>query len=471
MKILLTGAGGYIAQRLLPVLLENGHEVICCVRDSCRFDANKYPSYPLQVITVDFMDPASLRHIPADIDAAYYLVHPGPAAASEVAITAARHFRTRLEQTRVQHVICLSDTASDIHLIPSVAPPGVDAILAEAAFPTTILKADIIIGAGSATFHILYDWVRKSPVISGAQWLHNTCQPIALRDVIHYLLHTLSLPPVSHRQLEITGPDTFTWRQILQRLAVICQVNCPIFPLPAAWPQLAALKLAVLTAPALPHTQHLIKKMWADTVLPRTNSLATLLPLQQLSFDTAVHHALQEIFRDEVLSSWRDTKSGYTPEKGIMHYQQVPVTGCYKDIRKKRVNAPTQALKKIWEIGGSHGWYYANWLWSIRGLLDKLAGGAGKQRGRTSSTRLATGQALDFWRVVTADKANKKLLLYAEMKVPGEAWLSFEIIDQELIQTATFKPHGITGKLYWYAMLPFHAFIFPGMIRYITSEN
>jgi hypothetical protein len=204
-------------------------------------------------------------------------------------------------------------------------------------------------------------------------------------------------------------------------------------------------------------------------VIGRKNNLQELLKIKLLNYETAVELAFTKIAQHEVSSSWTDAQSSPALEKGISNLLEVPVYGCYIDKYKKPVKNEIRTLKKIWTIGGEKGWYYGNWLWAIRGFMDKMAGGVGLRRGRKSPAEISAGDSLDFWRVLYANKMEKRLLLYAEMKLPGDAWLEFKIENGTLYQTATFRPLGLLGRLYWYSVLPFHGFIFNGMINRIAQ--
>ncbi|MFO7614008.1 MAG: DUF2867 domain-containing protein, partial [Bacteroidales bacterium] len=205
---------------------------------------------------------------------------------------------------------------------------------------------------------------------------------------------------------------------------------------------------------------------------PRIIPLASAMPPSSLpSYEDAVRLAFDKIEQHDVLSSWTDALSGDKLSKGISKLIDVPEHGCFKDIRKTKIENEEVVLERIWSIGGKKGWYYGNWLWEIRGFLDKLVGGVGLRRGRRDDRNLVAGDSLDFWRVLYASKEEKRLLLYAEMKLPGEAWLEFKIENNELIQTATFRPLGLWGRLYWYSVLPFHGFIFRGMIGNIAKTG
>ncbi|MCW3463012.1 SDR family oxidoreductase [Chitinophaga nivalis] len=473
MKILLTGATGYIGQRLLPVLLENGHEIICCVRDKTRFNADKYLPYQVKVITVNFSDKTSLENIPVDIDVAYYLLHSMAAAGNFSAMeeTAALHFRERLQQTKVQQVIYLGGIINETNLSAHLqSRKNVEHILAAATFPLTTLRAGIIVGSGSTSFEIMRGLVEKLPVMFVPRWVYTTCQPIAIRNVVELLQGVLLLPTTYQQCYDIGGTDILTYKEMLLRLAAVRGLRRKIWVVPLLTLRYSSWWVYLLTAASFPLALNLARSMTTDMIC-RPNSLAAMLGVKLLSYDTALSLAFDKIAQNQVLSSWQDTMTSPVPDKSIPYYREVPLEGCFKDVRKIQVTNIPQTTERIWAIGGRNGWYYANWLWTLRGFIDKLAGGVGMRRASTTHTTLAAGDVLDCWRVIFADKANKQLLLYAEMKLPGEAWLSFEITGQQLTQTAVFRPRGITGRLYWYAMWPFHAFIFPGMIRRIGRQK
>lgn len=204
-------------------------------------------------------------------------------------------------------------------------------------------------------------------------------------------------------------------------------------------------------------------------MIGRPNDLAERLGIRLQTFGEAVRSAFRRIEQNEIISSWKDALVAGLLDRPIGHYIQVPVHGCFRDARHRPVRNPAETLERIWAIGGQNGWYYANWLWKWRGYLDKLTGGAGLRRGRTHPTALHAGDALDFWRVLLADRFAGRLLLFAEMKLPGEAWLEFRLEDGLLYQTATFRPRGVLGRLYWYAVTPFHWFVFRGMLNRLAA--
>jgi len=473
MKILLTGATGYIAQRLIPVLLANGHEVICCVRDRSRFDVSKYKQSSLSVIEVNFLQPESLYVIPVDIDIAYYLIHSMSTQTGnfeDMERNCANNFKEYIQKTKVRQVIYLSGITNETELSKHLSSrKNVETILSIATFPLTTLKAGIIVGSGSASFEIIRDLVEKLPVMITPRWLNTKCQPIAIRNVIEFLNAVAGQKDTYHKSYDIGGPDILNYKEMLLRFASIRGLKRQIMVVPVMTPKISSYWLYFVTSTSYPLAKNLVNSMKVE-VICRPNELASRFNISLIDYDTSIRLAFDRIEQHQVLSSWIDAQTSDVLEKGISQYMDVPVNGCFKDIHVMDLKDSNLALDKIWTIGGRNGWYYANWLWEIRGFMDKLAGGVGMRRGRKSETELSPGESLDFWRVLLADKNDKRLLLYAEMKLPGEAWLEFRIENNKLTQTATFRPLGLWGRLYWYSLLPVHVFIFKGMISNIVND-
>lgn len=472
MKILLTGVTGYIAQRLLPVLLDNGHEVVCCVRDKSRF-VNNYPANNLTVIEVDFLKQDSLQHIPSDIDIAYYLIHSMSTQTGDfesMEQICATNFRQRMEQTKVQQVIYLSGIVNDANLSKHLlSRKNVEAILSGSSFALTTLRAGIIVGSGSASFEIIRDLVEKLPIMITPRWLQTRCQPIAIRNVVEFMTGVIAQKETYNNSYDIGGPDILTYKEMLLNFAAIRGLNRHIYVVPVMTPKISSYWLYFVTATSYALAKNLVNSMKIE-VICRPNNLVSLLNIHLIDYNTSIQLAFDKIEQHQVLSSWKDAQTSNLLKQGITHYIEVPVNGCFKDVRKRKIENPDAAVAKIWSIGGKTGWYYGNWLWELRGFMDQLVGGVGMRRGRRSDVDISTGDALDFWRVLVANKAEKRLLLYAEMKLPGEAWLEFKIDENNnLTQTATFRPLGVMGRLYWYAVLPFHGAIFKGMIDNIAK--
>ncbi|MDP1620870.1 MAG: SDR family oxidoreductase [Bacteroidales bacterium] len=474
MKILLTGATGYIGKRLLPVLLGSGHEVVCCVRDTNRFNAGRFRSEKLGVIEVDFLIEEELSRIPGDIEAAFYLIHSMATISGsfeEMEATSAENFKKRLEQTQVRQVIYLSGIVNEKELSKHLSSrKNVEDILTSRKYALTTLRAGIIVGSGSASFEIIRDLVEKLPVMVAPRWLGTKCQPIAIRNVVEFLSGVLLKQVTYNRSFDIGGPEILSYKDMLLRFARIRGLSRYVVIVPVMTPRLSSYWLYFVTSVSYSLATHLVNSMKVEVVC-KDNELEKILGISTIGYDKAIELAFDRIEQHQVLSSWKDALTNRNLRTGLSHFIEVPVYGCYKDTRKRKVNDAGMSVEKIWAIGGENGWYYADLLWNIRGFMDRLIGGVGIRRGRTSPGEISAGDALDFWRVIYADKKERRMLLYAEMKLPGEAWLEFKIEpDNVLQQTATFRPKGIWGRIYWFAMRPFHGLIFNGMIRNIAAE-
>ncbi len=472
MKILLTGVTGYIGKRLLPVLIDQGHEVFCCVRDAKRFNPDEYPEHKVHIIEVDFLLRETLKNIPHEIDAAYYLIHSMSASVGgfeTMERTSAENFRDRISQTMVKQVIFLSGIINAQKLSEHLqSRKGVEDILGTGSYHLTTLRAGIIIGSGSASFEIMRDLVEKLPVMIAPRWVESRSQPIAIRNVIEFLKGVLLLKKTYNQNFDIGGPQVLTYKQMLLSFAEVRNLKRRIITVPVMTPKLSSYWLYFITSTSYKLAMNLVDSMKVE-VIAEKNPLSEWLNIELIPYKQAVKMAFGKIEQQEVLSSWTDALSDTSTEIDISKFQEAPTYGCLKDARKRKISDPNKTLNRIWSIGGNTGWYYANWLWDIRGFMDKLAGGVGLQRGRKNQTVIRTGESLDFWRVLLASREDKRLLLYAEMKLPGEAWLEFKITDHMIYQTATFRPKGVWGRIYWYSLFPFHHMIFEGMIRKIAS--
>jgi len=473
MKILLTGVTGYIAQRLLPVLLENGHEVICCVRDKNRFN-NKFDILSnVKVIEADFLKKETLLNIPNDIDVAFYLIHSMSTQIGDfenMEEICATNFKNCIEKTNAKQVIYLSGISNAEDLSKHLSSrKNVESILSGSNFALTTLKAGIIVGSGSASFEIIRDLVEKLPIMITPRWLKTKCQPIAIRNVVEFLIGVIGRQDTYNQSYDIGGPDILTYKEMLMRFAKVRKLKRRIFIVPIMTPKLSSYWLYFVTSTSYALAQNLVNSMKIE-VICKPNNLADLLGITYIDYDSSIRLAFDKISQNQVLSSWKDAQTSDIFSTGFTKFIEVPVNGCYKDIRTVQIENIELSTDKIWSIGGKTGWYYGNWMWKIRGFMDQIAGGVGMRRGRKSDTEIVSGDTLDFWRVLIADKKEKRLLLYAEMKLPGEAWLEFKIDNNNILkQTATFRPLGLLGRLYWYTVLPFHGFIFKGMISKIAK--
>jgi hypothetical protein len=380
--------------------------------------------------------------------------------------TSAINFKNFIRQTKARQVIYLSGIVNEVVLSKHLTSRlNVEKILGSGSYALTTLRAGIIIGSGSASFEIIRDLVEKLPVMIAPRWLETKSQPVAVRNVIEFLSGVLLNETTLNKSYDIGGPDILTYRQMLLRFAKVRGLKRWIGIVPVMTPKLSSYWLYFITSTSYSLAQNLVDSMKVE-VICKPNNLKELLEITPLSYEDAIREAFERIELNQVPSSWKDALTSNTLYDGIARYAEVPVNGCYSDYRKLHIVDIESSINKIWSIGGSNGWYYADWLWGIRGFIDKLFGGVGLRRGRKNQNEISAGDALDFWRVLIADKKEKRLLLFAEMKLPGEAWLEFRIDEENILhQTATFRPLGLWGRLYWYSVLPFHSFIFRGMIR------
>jgi len=472
MKILLTGTTGYIGKRLLPILLKEGHEVICCVRDKKRTDLSNFDGENIKIIQLDFLDEKSLEIIPKDIDVAYYLIHSMSVSTNDfdtLEEISANNFRNSIQKTNVKQVIYLSGIVNEAELSKHLTSrKNVEDILGSGTYNLTTLRAGIIVGSGSASFEIMRDLVEKLPIMVTPKWLDTKSQPIAIRNVLEFLKGVILNEYTYNKSFDIGGPEIFTYKEMLLTFAKVRKLKRTIITLPIMTPKLSSYWLYFVTSTSYKLAINLVDSMKVE-VICKENDLAELLQIKLIPYKEAVKLAFDKIDQQDVISSWIDAQSSNVLANGISSLIEVPTFGCFQDKREKAVRNEKETVDKIWAIGGENGWYYGNFLWAMRGFMDKLSGGIGLRRGRKSHTKLSVGDALDFWRVLYADKAEKRLLLYAEMKLPGEAWLEFKIENNILYQTATFRPLGLWGRIYWYAVLPFHGLIFKGMMNKLSE--
>jgi hypothetical protein len=257
---------------------------------------------------------------------------------------------------------------------------------------------------------------------------------------------------------------------MLFRFAEIRNLNRIIITIPIMTPRLSSYWLYFVTSTTFKLASSLVDSMSIE-IICRNNEINSILGINPISYKEAIERAFDKIENNEIISSWKDSYSSSELNYNISENIKVPKFGCFTDQRIEKIIDRKITINKIWSIGGTQGWYYANWLWKIRGFLDTISGGVGLRRGRTNISEISVGDSLDFWRVIYANKKEGRLLLFAEMKLPGEAWLEFKIVDDELVQTATFRPLGIVGRLYWYLVYPLHEIIFLGLIRKLTNNN
>ena len=469
--VLVTGATGYIGGRLVSRLLDRGYPVRCLVREPRKLESRVWIDHPqLKVIKGNASDRETLHTAASGCSAAFYLIHS--------MIVAGKTYRERDQQLAQ----IFAQTAKDVNLPRIIYLGGlgetgdglsrhlesrreVETTLASTGVPVTVLRAAMIIGSGSASFEILRYLVERLPVMVTPKWVGTDSQPIAITNVLHYLVTCLDELDTIGRTLDIGGSEVMTYREIMQEMARALGVRRRlIMPVPVLTPRLSSLWIHLVT----PLSQHIARPLaegLKNRVVCRNNDAHQLMPQRLLGIREAIEEALAARQTDNVETIWSDAG----PMPGDPDWAGGRV---FVDRRELEIDAsPSTVFRAMCKIGGGHGYYAADWLWRIRGWMDRLLGGPGLRRGRRSSQVVTYGQALDFWRV-TGIEADQSLQLRAEMKLPGEAQLSFVIEPCEsksprcrLIQTARFKPRGLFGMAYWYAVLPLHRIVFSGMIK------
>ncbi|MEN8777027.1 MAG: SDR family oxidoreductase [Polaribacter sp.] len=473
MKILVTGATGYIGKRLIPLLLNDGHTIICPVRDKKRAQNYYKNQENIELIEADFLHNHSLEAIPKNIEVAYYLIHSMSNSAKEFHVLeekCAFNFKRFAESSSLKQVIYLSGITNDTKLSKHLlSRKNVENTLASKKYALTTFKAGIIVGSGSSSFEIIRDLVEKLPAMIAPKWLNTKTQPLAIRDVLSFLHKALAKEELYNTSHDIFGPEILTYKEMLLQFAAVRKLKRSILTVPVMTPKLSSYWLYFVTSTSYKLASSLVNSMGVE-VIGEKSDINKIMDINPMSYKEAVKLAFKKIEQNSIISSWKDSYISSGKLKNFVHkFINVPEFGCFKDFKKRKVKDKQKSLGKIWAIGGETGWYYGTFLWKIRGFLDQFFGGTGLRRGRRHPTELNAGDALDFWRVIYADKEKGKLLLYAEMVLPGEAWLEFKIEDNFIYQTATFRPHGLGGRLYWYAVMPFHWFVFNGMINNINK--
>lgn len=474
MKILLTGVTGYVGKRLLPALIEKGHTVVCCVREKSRLNIRKNMLEKVEIIEIDFLKDQNKGVIPSDIDVAYYLIHSMATSSEKFDLLeskAALNFKSELEKTNVKQVIYLSGITNEDNLSKHLrSRRKVEEMLASEKYSMTVLRAGIIVGSGSASFEIIRDIVEKLPLIIAPKWILTRTQPISIRDVISYLTGVIQHPRCINQTFDIGGPEILTYKDMMLQYARQRKLKRSIYTTPLISPKISSYWLFFITSVSYKLAISLVESMKTEVVC-RNNDLEKILKIQPITYEQALKNAFMRIQQNLVLSSWKDSMISSNLGLSLSDFIEVPIFGCFKNEKTCQITNLDRVMQNILSIGGEQGYYYANWLWKIRGFFDQLVGGVGLLRGRTSPREIYPGDALDFWRVLFASREKKRLLLFAEMKLPGEAWLEFRIDEKNVLhQTATFRPRGIWGRLYWIATSPFHFIIFQGMIKNIAKS-
>jgi uncharacterized protein YbjT (DUF2867 family) len=471
--ILITGASGYIGGRLVPQLAEAGHLVRCLARDPRRLSGRGWGD-GVDVVRGDVLDRDTLAPALAGCGAAYYLVHSmavGERGFAERDRQAARNFAEAAAEAGLERIVYLGGLGRrheelSAHLS---SRHEVGDVLRAGPVPAIELRAAMIIGAGSASFEMLRALVERLPVMICPKWVKTRSQPIAVRDVLAYLAGCLEIPVEPGGAVyDIGGPEVLTYREMMLRFAAILGLKRYIIDVPVLTPRLSAYWVNLMTPVPAGIAFPLIEGLKAETIC-EDDRIRRLIPFEPIGFDEAVRRALDRIRRNDVTTRWTNASTRRRRPEVEFDPDAFPI----KDEQVMEADAPAAVLfDRVRRIGGDVGWYYAGALWRIRGGMDRLIGGVGLRRGRRDPVKVWTGDAIDFWRVGDF-VPDRRLLLHAEMKVPGDAWLEFRVrpLDDgrsELTQTAYFRPSPFWGHMYWYALYPVHELIFRGMARNIA---
>ena len=474
MNILVTGATGYIGGRLVPRLLAAGHRVRCMARDPSRLTGRPWPG--VEVVAGDALDPASLDRALAGMEAAYYLIHSlaaGERGFEERDREAARCFGDAAVRAGVKQVLYLGglgESRAELSRHLRSRQETGEALRATGA-PVTEFRAAVIVGSGSLSFEMIRYLAERVPVMITPRWVRTRCQPIAVRDVLEYLVAGLGRPEAAGRVFEIGGPAVLTYGEMMLGYARIRGLRRWLVPVPVLTPRLSSYWVDLVTPIPKAYARTLVEGLRNEVVV-HDGAAARLFGITATPYLEAVRLALDDVERGQVETDWAGSFPA-GPRDGAVSMEERE--GRMFERRTKRVRADAGRVYAVFAgIGGKRGWYHANLLWRLRGMLDRLGGGVGMRRGRRHPDELRPGDALDFWRV-EAVEPGRSLRLRAEMRVPGRAWLVFEVLpdgpDQaRLIQTAVFEPRGLLGVLYWYALYPAHKIVFSGMVEAISHR-
>ena len=500
MKVAVTGVTGYVGGRLVPELLDAGFEVRALARNPSRLAGREWAG-EVEIVEADASDLDQIRSALEGCDVSYYLIHSlGTGATFEsrdrrTALTFARAAR----EAGVGRIVYLGGMYPDVpegelsrHLS---SRKEVGEILLASGVPTTVLQAAVILGSGSASFEMMRYLTERLPAMTTPRWVNSRVQPIAIRDVLRYLVGSATMPPDVSRTFDIGGPDVLTYREMMQRYARVAGLpRRLIVPVPVLTPRLSSLWVGLVTPVPSGIARPLVESLEHEVVC-RENDIKQYVPDPPeglMGFDRAVEFALERIHDGEVVTRWSSASVPGAPSDPLPTDPDWAGGSLYVDERRRVVDAPREVLwRVIEEIGGQGGWYSWSLAWRVRGLLDRLVGGPGLRRGRRDEHHLRVDDELDFWRVEDIEPG-RRLLLRAEMRLPGLAWLELrvdeaaaEITDESdagpspeeasgpgrtfFAQRALFYPHGLGGQLYWWAVKPFHGVVFGGMQRNVAQ--
>lgn len=470
MKVLLTGANGYIGRRLKHILLQEDISLRILVRNPKSVDADVHDY--AEVMQGDTFDIPSLEHALKGVDVAYYLIHSlQQENYKELDKISAQNFLDAAIRQGVKRIVYLGglgvkEHASE-HLVSRIETGEILSSKPEQ-IQTLWIRAGVIIGSGSASFEIIRHLTEKLPVMVTPKWVKTLAQPIGVDDVIHYLSAAKDLEVATNLMIDI-GSQKMTYKEMMLDCAHALGLRRWIFPLPLLTIKLSSYWLNLFTPVPYNVAKSLIEGLSSEVVIQNDNAVRYFPQIHAVSFTEAVKKAIKEMEENQIFSRWSDAGGGM--DIWEQHYKNDASSAILMDRQSlKFTDISKEAVYHTFcSIGGKEGWFGYDWLWEIRGWMDKMIGGAGLNRGRRDMHQLRVGESVDFWRVEDLT-INERLLLYAQMKVPGKAWLEFKIKEDELLQTAYFYPRGLWGRLYWLILTPVHYLVFRNMIKSILQK-
>ncbi|MFM8365918.1 MAG: SDR family oxidoreductase [Candidatus Nanopelagicaceae bacterium] len=478
-RILVTGATGYVGGRLVRNLLEQGYQVRVFVRDEKKVAQYSWAN-SVEISVGNVSDYQAIRTALEGIDVAFYLLHSINSATQfdQIEREMAETFGVAAADSNIKQIVYLGGIANDKKTsrhLQSRTETGVE--LAKHGVPVLELRAGIIIGSGSASFEMLRHLTHRLPIMTTPKWVKNRTQPIAIRDVLYYLSKSIELPKAVSGVYDIGGPEVASYEIMMQKFAAIAGLRKRVvIKVPVLTPSLSSLWIGFVTPVPTTLARPLVESLISEVVVDAEKSIDKLIPKPEAGLtpiNTAIELALEMVSNNKIETRWSDATSPTAPWQKAQGDPSWAGATEFKDVRVEYSNAP---MENVWacieRIGGENGWYGSDWLWYLRGLLDRIFGGVGLRRGRRDPFKLRVGDSLDFWRVEEYEEG-KKLRLYAEMILPGKAWLEFTLEEEngktKATQVATFQPRGLGGQLYWRGISPFHTLLFPTMLRNICK--
>ncbi len=473
--VLVTGATGYIGGRLVPHLIQTGYRVRVLVRDASRLQG-RFWAGQVEVVQGDVLDPSSLPPAMQGVFAAYYLIHSMSGKDfHERDLAAARNFGAAAAAAGVQRILYLGglgDPDADLSMhLRSRQQTG--QALSASGVPVTEFRSAIVVGSGSVSFEMIRNLTERLPAMICPQWVYTRVQPIAIRDVLDYLVAALAVDQSAGRIIEIGGTDVLTYAEMMLQYAEVRGLRRWLISVPVLTPRLSSYWVHWMTPVPAEIARPLIEGL-RNEVIVRDDAAAHLFPaIHPMNYRTAVARALAKLDAGQVETAWSDALASSRGDQPSVELKNQE--GMIIERRQAEVSASAHdVFSAFTQLGGERGWLYWNWAWQVRGIVDRLVGGVGFRRGRRHPAEVRPGDALDFWRV-EAVEMDRSLRLRAEMKVPGRAWLLFEARPQGgektlLQQTAFFAPKGLSGLLYWYLLYPVHRLIFSGLIRNLAAQ-